>query len=61
MFVQSLCLELVRQGNSRGRATDKDFAHYVTMAIGSANEAEHGSLTADVIEGRKMLIGLRRD
>ena len=60
----------------RGRATDKDFANFVTMAIGSANEAEHhlmraldggtlteaehDSLTADVIEVRKMLIGLRK-
>ena len=60
----------------RGRATDKDFANSVTMAIGSANEAEHHleraldngvlkegehrSLTDDVIEVRKMLIGLRR-
>ena len=60
----------------RGRATDKDFANFVTMAIGSANEAEHHleraldggvlteaehhSLAVDVIEVRKMLIGLRR-
>src|SRR5687768_10325979 len=60
----------------RGRATDKDFASFVTVAIGSATEAEHHleraldgdvltasehqSLTADVIEVRKMLIGLRR-
>ena len=60
----------------RGRATDKDFANFVTMAIGSANEAEHHlerahdsgilkddehrALTDDVIEVRKMLIGLRR-
>lgn len=60
----------------RGRATDKDFANFITTAIGSANEAEHHleraldggmlteaehhSLTADVIEVRKMLIGLRR-
>lgn len=60
----------------RGRATDKDFANFVTMAIGSANEAEHHieralgvgilteaeyrSLTDDVVEVRKMLIGLRR-
>ena len=60
----------------RGRATDKDFANYLTSAISSANEAEHHlqraldheilteeehrSLTADVIEVRKMLIGLRR-
>lgn len=60
----------------RGRATDKDFASFVTTAISSSNEAEHqlerafdyqiltedehNSLTADVIEVRKMLIGLRR-
>ena len=60
----------------RGRATDRDFANFVTMAIGSANEAEHHleramdrkiiteaehrSLTDDVIEVRKMLIGLRK-
>ena len=60
----------------RGRATDKDFANFVTTAIGSANEAEHHlerahdggvltegehrSLTDDVIEVRKMLIGLRK-
>ena len=60
----------------RGRATDKDFANFMTIAIGSANEAEHHllhaldggilteaehrSLTDDVIEARKMLIGLRR-
>ena len=66
--------DLIAEG--RGRATDKDFANFVTMAIGSANEAEHhlerardgrtltatehASLTADVIEVRKMLIGLRR-
>ena len=60
----------------RGRATDRDFANFVMVAIGSANEAEHHlvraldggvfteaehrSLTDDVIEVRKMLIGLRR-
>lgn len=60
----------------RGRATDRDFANFITMAIASANEtehhlaraldggvfteAEHRSLTDDVIEVRKMLIGLRR-
>ena len=60
----------------RGRATDRGFANFVTMAIGSTNEAEHHleraldrsiiteaehrSLTDDVIELRKMLIGLRR-
>ena len=66
--------DVIAQG--RGRATDKDFANFVTTAIGSANEAEHHlerafdggvlteaehrSLTDDVIEVRKMLIGLRR-
>ncbi len=60
----------------RGRATDKDFANFITTAIASANEAEHHilraldsdvlteaehrSLTDDIIEVRKMLIGLRR-
>jgi four helix bundle protein len=60
----------------RGRATDRDFAGFATTAISSANETEHHllrcfdygillegeheSLTADVIEVRKMLIGLRR-
>lgn len=60
----------------RGRATDKDFAGYLTTAISSANETEHhlqrafdlgtltedehSSLTSDVIEVRKMSIGLRR-
>ena len=60
----------------RGRATDADFAGYLTTAISSANETEHHlqrafdrevlneteheSLTADVIEVRKRLIGLRR-
>ena len=60
----------------RGRATDKDFANFVTVAIASTNEAEHHvqraldsgmlteaehcSVTDDVIEVRKMLIGLRR-
>lgn len=60
----------------RGRATDKDFANFITTAVGSANEAEHHILRAldggilteaehralsdGVIEVRKMLIGLRR-
>ena len=59
-----------------GRATDKDFAHYVSMAGGSASEvenqvqrafdlrliaeAEHTSLTADIVEIRKMLYGLHK-
>jgi four helix bundle protein len=60
----------------RGRSTDKDFANFLTTAISSANEAEHQlqraldrdiltedehrSLTDNVIEIRKMLIGLRK-
>src|SRR5436309_5104152 len=60
----------------RGRATDADFSHYVTMAIGSTNEvenhlqraydgglipfAEYDSLTQAAIEVRKMLVGLRK-
>ena len=59
-----------------GRATDKDFAHYVSMAGGSASEAEnqiqrafdltfitepeYASLTADIVEIRKMLYGLHK-
>jgi four helix bundle protein len=59
-----------------GRATDRDFAHYVSMASGSASEvenliqrafdlrlvseAEFTSLTADVVEIRKMLYGLHK-
>jgi len=59
-----------------GRATDKDFAHYVSMASGSASEvensiqrafdlgliaqAEYTSLTADIIEIRKLLYGLHK-
>lgn len=60
----------------RGRSTDRDFANYVSMAIGSVTEvehhlqrafdfelitaAEHESLTGAAIEVRKMLIGLKR-
>jgi four helix bundle protein len=60
----------------RGRATDKDFANFMTTAISSATEAEHHLLRAHdygvlkdiehrslhegLIEIRKMLIGLRR-
>ena len=60
----------------RGRSTDKDFAHYVSIAIGSSSELEnhiqrafdlelisseeHAELTADAVEVRKMLIGLLR-
>lgn len=60
----------------RGKTTDRDFAGYITTAISSANEVEHHlqrafdrdaltaeeheSLTADVIEVRKMLIGFRK-
>ena len=59
-----------------GRATDKDFAHYVSMSGGSASElenhvqrafdlrliseAEFTSLTADIVEIRKMLYGLHK-
>lgn len=65
--------EAIAEG--RGRGTDKDFANFLTTAISSANESEHllerafdldilsedehGSLTHDVIEVRKMSIGLR--
>jgi four helix bundle protein len=58
----------------RGRSTDRDFAHYVSMAIGSVCEVEnhlqrcldvgavsgdeHETLTESAIEVRKMLIGL---
>lgn len=60
----------------RGRATDKDFAGFITTAISSSNEAEHDlerafdyailtenehrALAEDVIEIRKMLIGFRK-
>src|SRR4051812_16540306 len=60
----------------RGRGSDKDFANFVTMAIGSItelehhfqrafdcgilDEPEHQSLTDDAIEIRKMLIGLKK-
>ena len=60
----------------RGRGSDADFAHFVTMAIGSVTEVEnhvqrgHDSgaiprsdyeeLTGSAIEIRRMLIGLRR-
>lgn len=60
----------------RGKATDRDFAGFITTAISSANEVEHQlqraldrealtaeeheSLTADTIEVRKMLIGFRK-
>jgi four helix bundle protein len=59
-----------------GRATDKDFAHYTSMAGGSASEVEnhiqrafdlrliseeeYASLTADIVEIRKMLHGLHK-
>ena len=65
---------LIAEG--RGCATDKDFARYVTMAIKECNELEchfqravdgglcpaskHAAITADTVEVRKMLIGLRR-
>ena len=60
----------------KGRATDRDFRHFVTIAIGSVTEldhhlqraldsslltaAEHESLLIDVVEVRKMLFGLRK-
>ena len=60
----------------RGRSTDKDCAHYISMGIGSITElehhlqrafdggyissAEHESLTDAAIEVRKMLIGLKK-
>lgn len=60
----------------RGRATDADFAHYCSMAIGSVTEVEnhlqrgydggviskpdYAELTGVAIEVRRMLIGLRR-
>ena len=59
----------------RGRATDRDFAHFLTMAIASCNEvenhliralrlacissAEHDTLMDALVEIRKMLHGLR--
>jgi four helix bundle protein len=58
------------------RETDADFAHFVSIAIGSVTEVEHhlqraydgsliveapyADLTARCIEIRRMLIGLRR-
>lgn len=60
----------------RGRGTDADFAHYVSMAIGSVTEVENHlqrgydgkmmsesewrELTDASIEVRRMLIGLRK-
>ncbi|MDQ2664942.1 MAG: four helix bundle protein [Gemmatimonadota bacterium] len=60
----------------RGRETDADFAHFVSIAIGSVTEVEHhlqraydgeliahadyADLTASCIRIRRMLIGLRR-
>jgi four helix bundle protein len=59
-----------------GRTTDKDFAHYVSIAGGSASEvenliqrafdlqlvsqAEYDELVAAIVEVRKMLYGLHR-
>ena len=81
---QSLARQLERAADSvpaniaegRGRATDADFAHFVSIAIGSVTEvenhlqrgydggvipeADYTHLTASAIEVRKMLIGLRR-
>ena len=60
----------------RGKRTDKDFSHYMTTAISSANELEgqlqraadlslispraHWALSSATIEVRKMSIGLRK-
>lgn len=60
----------------RGRSTDKDFAHYLSIAIGSSSELEnhlqrvfdlglsssreYEEMTRDTVEVRKMLIGLRK-
>ena len=60
----------------RGRSTDKDFAHYLSIAIGSSSELENHiqrifdlglissredeELTRDTIEVRKMLMGLKK-
>ncbi|HET9423917.1 MAG TPA: four helix bundle protein [Gemmatimonadaceae bacterium] len=60
----------------RGRATDRDFSHFLSMAIGSANEAENHlqkafdyrlitaasfeSHLVRTVEVRKMLIGLKK-
>src|SRR4051812_43664321 len=60
----------------RGRSTDKDFAKFITISIGSTTELEHqvqkafdrhllteleyDDLTQRTIEVRKMLIGLRK-
>lgn len=60
----------------RGRGTDADFAHYVTIAIGSVTEVEnhlqrgydggvilkleYDELTDAAIQVRRMLIGLRK-
>jgi len=79
-----LAKQLVRAADSvpaviaegRGRSTDADFAHYVSMAIGSVTEVEnhlqrgydggvipkpdYDELTETAIQVRRMLIGLRR-
>ena len=60
----------------RGRATDADFSHFLSMGKGSANEVEndlqkaadydlitaeeHAIATERTIEVRKMIIGLKR-
>jgi four helix bundle protein len=60
----------------RGRSTDADFAHFLSIAIGSAteveshlqrgfdagvvSEVEHRDLSAAAVEVRRMLIGLRK-
>ena len=65
---------LIAEG--RGSSTDKDFARYLTMGIKEANELEshlqravdgklcpqreHSAITANTVEVRRMLIGLRK-
>ena len=60
----------------RGRSTDADFAHFLSIAIGSAVEVEshlqrgldadvispleHSELSEAAVEVRRMLIGLRK-
>jgi four helix bundle protein len=60
----------------RGRSTDADFAHFLSIAIGSVTEVEshlqrgldaeaiseeeHRELSESAIEVRRMLIGLRK-
>ena len=60
----------------RGRSTDADFAHFLSIAIGSATEVEshlqraldagvmsigeHAEFSEAAVEVRRMLIGLRK-